>query len=141
MPIKYNGVNHVGLHYFYFSTCARKIFKDQNQLDSLTEEGGRKIDNVVNFMNIYDGLLSYIGCVYSLGGSHACSTFLTLCLPGNQRGVYKLLSSLDTFCKIYDCFHTTAKCVFWILIRDAHFELKFKIRKKDSVYAKSRRKT
>ena len=40
-----------------------------------------------------------------------------------------------------DCFHTTAKCVFWILIRDAHFELKFKIRKKDRVYAKSRRKT
>ena len=30
----------------------------------------------------------------------------------------------------HDCFHTTAKCVFWILIRDAHFELKFKIRKK-----------
>ena len=24
-----------------------------------------------------------------------------------------------------DCFHTTAKCVFWILIRNAHFELKF----------------
>ena len=42
---------------------------------------------------------------------------------------------------LFDCFHTTAKCVFWILIRDAHFELKFKIRKKDSVYAKSRRKT
>ena len=40
-----------------------------------------------------------------------------------------------------DCFHTTAKCVFWILIQDAHFELKFKIRKKDRVYAKSRRKT
>ena len=39
-----------------------------------------------------------------------------------------------------DCFHTTAK-LFWILIRDAHFELKFKIRKKDRVYAKSRRKT
>ena len=24
----------------------------------------------------------------------------------------------------YDCFHTTAKCVFWILIRNAHFELR-----------------
>ena len=23
-----------------------------------------------------------------------------------------------------DCFHTTAKCVFWILIRNAHFELR-----------------
>ena len=38
---------------------------------------------------------------------------------------------------IYDCFHTTAKCVFWILIWDAHFELKFKIRilNKNSKYA------
>ena len=26
--------------------------------------------------------------------------------------------------KILDCFHTTAKCVFWILIRNAHFELR-----------------
>ena len=32
-----------------------------------------------------------------------------------------LLSNLD-------CFHTTAKCVFWILIRNAHFELKFERR-------------
>ena len=27
----------------------------------------------------------------------------------------------------YDCFHTTAKCIFWILIRNRHFELKFDI--------------
>ena len=27
-----------------------------------------------------------------------------------------------------DCFHTTAKCVFWIVIRDANLELKFEIR-------------
>ena len=53
----------------------------------------------------------------------------------------KLEGKQDSLLDIYDCFHTTAKCVFWILIRDAHFELKFKIRKKDSVYAKSRRKT
>ena len=31
---------------------------------------------------------------------------------------------------VYDCFHTTAKCVFWILIRDAHFELNSKYAKK-----------
>ena len=29
---------------------------------------------------------------------------------------------------VKDCFHTTAKCVFWILIRNAHFELKFERR-------------
>ena len=38
-------------------------------------------------------------------------------------------------------FSHDGKVHIWILIRDAHFELKFKIRKKDSVYAKSRRKT
>ena len=27
-------------------------------------------------------------------------------------------------CVVFDCFHTTAKCVFWILIRNAHFELR-----------------
>ena len=27
-----------------------------------------------------------------------------------------------------DCFHTTAKCVIWIWIRNAHFELKFERR-------------
>ena len=33
----------------------------------------------------------------------------------------------------------TAKCVFWIVIRDAHLESRFEIRYFDRVYAKSRR--
>ena len=47
---------------------------------------------------------------------------------------------LEKLCN-YDCFHTTAKCVFWILIQNAHFELKFERRTLDRVYAKSRRET
>ena len=35
---------------------------------------------------------------------------------------------------VFDCFHMTAKCVIWILIQNAHFELKF-----DRVYAKLHR--
>jgi len=39
---------------------------------------------------------------------------------------------------LLDCCHTTAICVFWNLIVNAHFELIFKIRKKHRVYAKTR---
>ena len=31
----------------------------------------------------------------------------------------------DNLGQDYDCFHTRAKCVIWLLIRNAHFELKF----------------
>ena len=43
------------------------------------------------------------------------------------------------------CFHTTAKCVFWIVIwiviRDAHLESRFKIQYFDRVYAKKHRES
>ena len=35
-------------------------------------------------------------------------------------GLYQLVS-------FYGCFHTTAKCVFWIVIRNAHLESRFEI--------------
>ena len=38
----------------------------------------------------------------------------------NDNSNYALCSRVKT---VLDCFHTTAKCVFWILIRNAHFEL------------------
>ena len=39
-----------------------------------------------------------------------------------------LWNSLGHWMLIYDCFHTTAKCVFWIVIWDAHLESRFEIR-------------
>ena len=59
--------------------------------------------------------------------------------PGRQRGKkciqtfrFQMYNTyIDCFMGCgsnYDCFHTTAKCVFWILIRNAHFELKFERR-------------
>ena len=32
----------------------------------------------------------------------------------------------DFFPSLFDCFHTTAKCIIWIWIRNAHFELKIR---------------
>ena len=51
-------------------------------------------------------------------------------IPNNILECIQVLSRCYTCstCKIKDCFHTTAKCVFWILIRNAHFELEFEWR-------------
>ena len=42
--------------------------------------------------------------------------------------VHVHVSFSNTFEQVLDCFHTTAKCVIWIWIRNAHFELKFERR-------------
>ena len=57
--------------------------------------------------------------------------------PHHQNSIHsKLPNLMYTFIQVlkaysihhYDCFHTMAKCAFWILIRNAHFELKFERR-------------